>query len=129
MSGHRQFKTDHLFDNSTGALVGAVARDGVEYAIAGNRIDSSATPGNVTQHGATTGRVAVAAGQSQVVVTNRLVNAASAVMAVISQAAADATGTSVVRSSPAASSFTITLNTAATANTVVDWTLAGAMSP
>lgn len=120
------FKTDALFDVTTGALAGHLARDGANYAIPGLSADSSGTPGAATQH-TTKGRVAVAAGQSQVTVTNRHVQASSFVVAQISQVTADATATHVVRTTPAAGLFTITLNAAATAATVVDYALFGAM--
>lgn len=128
MSGHLNVKTNSISDYVTGALVGQLGADGKEYAHPGLTADSSGTPGAGTQH-TTKGRVAVAAGQSQVTVTNRLVNAASTVLAQISQSAADATGTSVVRVAPAAGSFVITLNAAATAATVVDWALFGQLAP
>lgn len=82
--------------------------------------DSSGTPGNVTNNAAH-GRVAIAAAASSVVVTNSLVTTTSTVLAVINQAAADATLTQIVRVNTAAGSFTITGNAAATANTVVDY--------
>ena len=127
MSGHFRVKSDTLHDNPTGALVGHLGSSFGEFAAPGLTADSSATPGAATQR-TTKGRVAVAAGQSQVTVTNGLVNAASTVLAVISQAAADATGTSVVRVAPALGSFTITLVAATTAATVVDWCLFGQMT-
>ena len=86
--------------------------------------DSSGTPGNVTQNAAA-GRVAIAAGANNVVVTNNVVGTLSTVFAVISQAAADATLTQIVRVVPAAGSFTIYGNANATANTVVDYLVFG----
>lgn len=85
-----------------------------------NHLDSSGTPGNVT-NGNPKGRVAIAAGSNNVVVTNSLVLATSTVFAVINQASADATLTQVVRVVPAAGSFTIYGNANATAATVIDY--------
>src|SRR5439155_15020126 len=110
--------TANLSDYATGALVGINGVDGKEYSIPGLTADSSGTPGAATQH-TTKGRVAIAAGASSVVVTNRNVNAASTVLAVISQAGADGTLTQILRVTPGAGSFTITGNANATAATVV----------
>lgn len=87
-----------------------------------NYLDSSGTPGNVTNSNPK-GRVAIAAGASSIVVTNTLSTATSTVYAVINQASADATLTQIVRVSCAAGSFTIFGNANATANTVVDFVL------
>ena len=78
------------------------------------------TVGNVTNAGLT-GQAAFAIGASSVVVTNGLVNASSCVMAVVSQAAADATLLRVERVVPAAGSFTIFGTANATAATLVRW--------
>lgn len=67
------------------------------------------------------GRVAFAAAASSLVVTNPNVNISSKVTARINQASADSTMTSIARVVPAAGSFTIYANAAATATTVVDW--------
>ncbi len=61
------------------------------------------------------GRVGIAAGQSTVTIRNPQITAASTVNAAISQAAADATLTSIVRTTCAAGSATITGNANATA--------------
>jgi len=70
-AGNRSANTSSVSDYITGALTGHLAFDGQEYALPGATADSSGTPGAATQH-TTKGRVAVAAGQSQVTVTNRL---------------------------------------------------------
>jgi hypothetical protein len=80
------------------------------------------TAGNATNQNRR-GRAAIAAGQSSVVITNAGVNPASNIEATVSQAAADATLTSVVRVVPAAGSFTIHGNANATAATVVQWSI------
>jgi hypothetical protein len=67
------------------------------------------------------GRVAFAAAATSLVVTNPNVTASSKVSARINQAAADATMLSIARVVPAAGSFTLYANAAATAATVVDW--------
>ena len=113
-------------DNVTGDVCSLFGASGREFAHPGTRVDSSGTPGAATQH-ATMGRVAIAAGQSSVVVTNRYVNVASAVFAVISQAAADGTLTQILRVNPANGSFTITGNANATAATVVDYIVFGGL--
>ena len=69
----------------------------------------------------TKGRALVAAAAASVVITCDKCAVASSVFAVISQSGADATATSIVRCTPAAGSFTITANAAATAATQVDW--------
>lgn len=82
--------------------------------------DASLTTGAITQH-TQSGRAAIAAGQSSVVVTNNLVDANTNVYAVIRQAAADTTLTGVQRIVTAAGSFTIFGNATATATVVIDW--------
>ncbi len=67
------------------------------------------------------GTCAIAAGQSSVVITNPYVTANSFVSAVVAQAAADGTLLYVARVLPAAGSFTIYGNAAATATTVINW--------
>lgn len=67
------------------------------------------------------GKSAIAAGASSVVITNALVTAGSSAFAVISQSAADATCTQILRVSVAAGALTITGNANATAATLVDW--------
>jgi hypothetical protein len=80
------------------------------------------TTGAVTTS-ATSGRVAIAAGASSVVVTNANVDANSKIFAVVNQAAADGTLLRVERIVPAAGSFTIFGTANATATTVIDWIL------
>lgn len=89
------------------------------------------TTGAVTTT-ATSGRVAIAAGASSVVVTNPNVDANSKVFAVINQAAADGTLLRVERIVPAAGQFTIFGTANATATTSIDWILlsvSGAFTP
>lgn len=81
-------------------------------------VDSSGTPGNVTNSNPR-GRVAVAAGASSVTVTNTLVTASS--MVVVQVSSVDATLTTILQAVPAAGSFTIYGNAAATAATKVDF--------
>lgn len=80
------------------------------------------TTGAVTTT-ATSGRVAIAAGASSLVVTNPNVDANSKIFAVVNQAAADATLLRVERIVPAAGSFTIYGTANATAATTIDWML------
>lgn len=68
-----------------------------------------------------TGKAAIAAGASSVVITNALVTAGSKVMAYVSQATADGTLLRVERVVPAAGSFTIFGTANATATTLIDW--------
>lgn len=77
--------------------------------------DTSATPGAVTIN-KPSGQVSIAAGASDVTVTNNLVTASSVVMAVMQQT--DATLTYIMRVEPAAGSFTIYGNSAATGASV-----------
>ena len=78
------------------------------------------TAGNLTVN-MSKGRAVIAAGSAAVTVTCAQCVAASTVLAMISQSAADGTATSIARVAPAAGSFVITANAAATANTQVDW--------
>lgn len=80
------------------------------------------TPGAVNTS-AVSGRVAIAIGASSVVVTNPNVDANSKIVATVNQAANDGTLTSIQRIVPAAGSFTIFGNAAATAQVNIDWTL------
>jgi hypothetical protein len=70
------------------------------------------------------GRVTFAAAATSLVVTHPSVTAESKVFAVIEQAAADGTFTTVARVLCANGSFTIYANAAATAATTVGWFLA-----
>jgi hypothetical protein len=67
------------------------------------------------------GKAAIAAGSSSVVITNPLVTADSKIFAVVSQAAADGTLLRVERVLAAAGSFTIYGTANATATTLIDW--------
>lgn len=79
--------------------------------------DSSGTPGAQTAS-TRAGRCSIAAAGTSVVVTNALCTAASVVMAQVATNDATAVIKNVV---PAAGSFTITLNAAATATTNINW--------
>ena len=82
------------------------------------------TPGAVTTN-ATSGIAAISAVATSVVITNPKVNANSYISAYVSQAVADTTLTKVVRIVPAAGSFTIFGDAAATAATQVAWAILG----
>lgn len=86
--------------------------------------DSSASPGAATLN-TVTGKSAIAAASSSVVITNSLVTANSVVVAVVSQAAADGTLLRIERISVAAGTFTLFGNAAATAATTVRWAILG----
>jgi hypothetical protein len=79
-------------------------------------VDASGTPGAATIN-EPSGKVAIAAGASSVVVTNNLVTASSIIIPVLQ--VADATLTQILRVVPGAGSFTITGNANATAATKV----------
>jgi len=81
---------------------------------------SKPTAGAVTSD-QLSGKAAIAAGAASVVVTNAKINVTSKITAQVSQSAADATLTSILRVTPAAGSFTITGNANATADTEVQW--------
>jgi hypothetical protein len=83
----------------------------------GTFADQSGSPGNVTNNG-THGRAAFAAAGTAVVVTNSTVAATSTVL--VSLGGTDSTLTTV-RVTPAAGSFTVTGNAAATATTPFDY--------
>jgi hypothetical protein len=70
---------------------------------------------------ALSGKAAIAAGASSVVITNSFVTATSQVYAVVAQAAADGTLLRVERVVPAAGSFTIYGTANATATTLINW--------
>ena len=67
------------------------------------------------------GRASIAAGASSVVITHPSVTASSVIIAVVAQAAADATLLRVERVNPAAGSFTIFGTANATAATTIAW--------
>lgn len=82
------------------------------------------TPGAVT----TTlpgGRVGIAAAGTSVVVTNPVFTTETKFVAVLSNAAADASALYITRITPAAGSVTFTLNAAATAAVTIDWAMLG----
>jgi hypothetical protein len=70
-----------------------------------------------------TGKAAIAAAASSVVVTHPACNISSQVFAVVAQAAADGTLLRVERVVPAAGSFTIHGTANATATTLINWAL------
>jgi hypothetical protein len=90
--------------------------------VASTAASAAPSTGAVTAN-LTSGRVAIAAGSSSVVVTNNLVDVNSKIFAVINQATADGTLLRVERIVPAAGSFTIYGTANATATTVIDWVL------
>lgn len=98
-------------------LVGGELRFGQVGGLASILLDGSGSPGNITQNAAR-GRAAFAAAGSSVVVTNSQVTANSTVL--VSLRGGDSTLTSV-RVTPAAGSFTVTGNAAATATTIFDY--------
>lgn len=107
--------------NIDNMVIGATTRRAGSFtAFAVTKTDLSGTPGNVTNANFN-GRCAIAAAASSVVVTNTNCTANTTIIAIISQATADATLTQIVRVAPAAGSFTIYGNAAATANTVIDY--------
>lgn len=99
------------------ALIG----QGLATAAASNTITTGAATANVVS-----GRAAIAAGASSVVITNSMVDANTKVFAVIAQAAADGTLLRVERVLAAAGSFTIYGTANATATTYVDWSIIAA---
>lgn len=93
------------------------------------------TPGAVTTSN-TMGRLGIAAAGTSVVLTNPLINAESRVIAYLSNAAADATATSITRiacatgaAGSAGGTATFTVNAAATAAVSIDWQVLGNSSP
>lgn len=98
---------------------GATRLDGTVLfngAITADTTDSSGTPGAATIN-KPSGKVAIAIGQSSVVVTNSLVTAASTVIATLQFV--DATLTQILSVVPGSGSFTITGNATATASTKI----------
>lgn len=86
--------------------------------LAATLTDSSATPGNVTNN-TPRGRAAFAIGGSAVTVTSSLVTAASTVLVTLETV--DTTLTEIRTVVPAAGSFTVTGNAAATGVTKFSW--------
>jgi len=114
--------TDNVYNSGsvsiTGGSITATLRVASIGSFAAALTDGSGTPGNITQNGVTHGRAAFAAAGTSVVVTNSLVAANSSVF--VSLRGGDATLTDV-RVTPAAGSFTVTGNVAATAITIFDY--------
>ena len=84
--------------------------------------DATGSPGNVTQN-TINGRVAIAAGQASVTVTNNKVTPSSIIHATLQSS--DATLTQILTVVPGSGSFVITGSAAATAACNVCWTLEG----
>lgn len=125
LSGTRYASTSvRLFDAGGGGPITigstslAIARLEDRAALA-TYLDSSGTPGDVTQNTGS-GRAAIAALATATVVTNSLVNANSVVMVTLEDLDVTATAVKVV---PGAGSFTVTANAAATANTKFRYTV------
>ena len=99
--------------------------DSTEAALIAQGLASTATAASTSTGAQTiaalTGKAAIAAGASSVVITNALVTAGSKVVAYVNQAAADGTLLRVERIVPAAGSFTIYGTANATATTLIDW--------
>jgi hypothetical protein len=101
-----------------GTSIGQAAPAAVKTTnLAATYSDSSGTPGSASNNNPR-GRAAFAAAASSVVITSSLVTAASTIL--VSLGGNDATLTSI-RVTPAAGSFTVTGNAAATATTPFDW--------
>lgn len=113
---------------ASGAVVQLPAS--TEAALIAQGLAATAAAADITTGAATantwSGRAAIAAGASSVVITNALVTANSQVFAVVAQAAADGTLLRVERVLPAAGSFTIYGTANATATTFVNWAVARA---
>lgn len=115
--------TDVVFDpsvvaitggNINNTIIGATTRNAVSGSrLALTAVDSTGTPGNVTNNNAN-GRAAFAAAGTTVVVTNSLVVATDTVLVTL-LGAADTTLTTIVGVTVAGGSFTVTGNAAATA--------------
>lgn len=88
---------------------------------------ASTTTGAITAN-VPQGMAAIAAAGTSVVITNSLVDVSTKVYAVIAQATADTTATSVVRIVSANGSFTIFVNAAATATVLIDWSIIPAIN-
>lgn len=80
------------------------------------------TAGDVTTS-KTMGRAGIAAAGTSVTITNSAFNTESRFTAYLSNAAADATATSITRIVPAAGSVTFHLNAASTGVVAIDWLL------
>ena|SRR5437763_12488654 len=94
----------------------------IAQGIASASTKANTVAGNVVAN-APAGTVAIAAGQSSVVITSDKITAASKVFATVAQAAADGTLTSIQRIVPADGQVTIYGNANATAKTLVDWSI------
>ena len=81
------------------------------------------TPGNVNCGIAISGRAGIAAAGTSVTVTSSNFTTESKFLAILSNAAADATALYITRITPAAGSVTFTLNAAATAAVSIDWSV------
>lgn len=113
----------------SGRVAGAVVSFGksAEDALIANggataSTDASLTTGAYTQN-TPQGKAAIAAGASSVVITNSMVDIGTKVWACVDQATADGTLLRVERVVCAAGSFTIYGTAAATATTVISWSI------
>lgn len=112
-----------------GYLPGTVVTidDPTEAALIGQGLaetsSAAPTPGPVSLTDIPRGRAGIAIGASSVTITNNMVRQTSQVNAVINQAVADGTLTSIQRVSTANGSFTIYGNANATAVVAVDWVI------
>lgn len=123
-AGPSQTATPTLYDPASVAITGG-AINGASVGVTTPAVvrtsnlqaaftDSSGSPGNATNN-SPRGKAAFAAAASTVVITSSLVTATSTVLCVLQ--GADATLTDILRVVPAAGSFTVTGNAAATAAT------------
>lgn len=110
--------------HAAGAIVTLPAS--TEAAIIAQGIGTASASANTTGAQSSnefSGRCAIAAAASSVVVTNPFVTAGSKIWACVAQAAADGTLLRVERIVPAAGSFTIFGTANATATTLIDWAI------
>lgn len=112
-----------------GRVANAVAQFGksaedalISQGLATAAADTATTTGAYTQN-TPSGKAAIAAGSSSVVITNSMVDANSKVFAVVAQATADATLLRVERVVTANGSFTIYGTANSTATTLIDWAI------
>jgi hypothetical protein len=109
---------------ASGTIVELPASTEAALIAAGQAVTSAGPPtAGAVSTTANSGCVTFAAAAASLVVTNPNVTVQSIVVAYINQAAADATMLDIVRIVPAAGSFTIHANAAATAATLVKWAI------
>jgi hypothetical protein len=95
-----------------------VTPNGPQTLLGGPLVDSSGTPGNVT-NASPRGRAAFAVGAASVVVTSAIVTVASQIVATLETV--DGTLTQILTAAPAAGSFTVTGNAIATGTPKFSW--------